>query len=231
MWVRVPATTASQQISMARTSGLLISMSATSGDLGFFRVRATTNLHVRATQASWPSVTAGAWIFMCGIYDTDDVNACRLFIGTEVLWAREPSTYGTKQAGVGTIGADTGTTRIGVHPAGVQPWGDRIATFSWWLDLLTPAQIWELQATGRVQGLRSLLNARYTATAGIDWAYQRNATLTGTLTDNTGPLVQLPWGYQRFDDIDAPAAAAAGRIFKLAGRGGGLVGPSIGLAG
>lgn len=56
----------------------------------------------------------------------------------------------------------------------------------------------------------------------------RTLTVAGTLATEDGP--PIPWKTGRSRFMTFTAAAAAGRIWKLAGSGGGLVGPSRGLA-
>lgn len=137
-----------------------------------------------------------------------------------------PTVNGIAMGNVGNFGTNLNPEHFDARFAGVKVW-DGVA----------------LTATEIQNEMRTLMPRRWanlffwngevtgagSAAAGTDFSGAGNTfTVTGTLADEDGPPVA--WAPLRRYYHLAAAAAPTGRIWALAGVGGGLVGPSRGLA-
>jgi hypothetical protein len=202
-------------------------------EIGVRWSRATTNCIYATNNAN---LVLNAWQYICATIDQAGGagQVVNVYKGTRDAAATE-CTYATAQDGSGAFSSNSGVTAFAGDNGGGEAAGCRIANLRVWPNvILTADQIvshqWRMLPV--VAGCKLWTEYGYNGTSTQpDWSGNGNAgTVTGATVGDHVPLGP-PFGYDLgWEGAFTAAAAPSGRIWRLAGVGGGLVGPRGGLA-
>lgn len=214
-WIDYPANNPGKnfEVYVARTSYLIIKAVTTSSNF-----------------AAWG---INKWCFVAIRFDTAGVNSDqKLLVGDQILDAAEPGAYSVQTVGSGTVTSESGTNFIFGNNAGFNiPFLGRMGFISCYNRAMPTVEIISQQWRPRVStGCKLFSYPGFTGTGTQpDWSGNGSSgTVTGSTVADGLPIGPM-FGYDDYSDFP-PIVAPTGRIFKLAGEGGGLVGPYRGLA-
>lgn len=193
--------------------------------LEFTRVYGTTNLIILSST----TISINNW-YIAFFVDGGAGVAPHLYLA-QLGSALAEVSYTTQQTPVGTLTSDAGgSLLVGFRDDPRRFIGD-IALISIWTDVLSLNQC-SIQYRKPILSVNSklLCYLGYNGTGSqIDWSGNaNNGTVTGTAIGNGAGIIPYTRKLRPFSSY--AVAAVAGRIWKLAGEGGGLVGPTKGLA-
>lgn len=232
IWTRPTTQTGDRRLLRKNSSGgatttQVVWNAVDTNDLRFVTFRATTN----SLSISTDGFSTNVWYCFAFTHSSGAGN--RIYWGTLTSPMVEV-TYGTQTVGSGTILADAGgPLGIGNGPNGqLTPWQGSIAWVSFIARELTLAEIqrWQYRPFNMTDTKLFALFGSNGLTNVPDWSGNGcTGTINGSSVSDNPPLGP-PFGYGEYDASFA-AAAAAGRIWRLAGNGGGLVSYRGSLAG
>lgn len=234
LWMRPTSTTDRQSwcATNASSYGGDFRADLAGDNFSFYRERATTAVLMEAAAANFAAYANNAWVFFGAVFDTAAAaSAQRLFMGSLTLAAAEPSSYATQTAGSGTNTASSSPIVFGNGGVTTREFKGDIAWVGVWNRVLTQNEVRDQQWHPHVTSGCVLFSYYNGFATEPDWSGQAsNGSPTGTTVVKNAPI-RSHFGMDVSLDLLVAAAPPSGRIWKLAGYGGGLAGPARGLAG